>query len=185
MAIESKAEVALDSLSPDEAEQFLAAFGFTAEEPPTRLFGGYASSNFKVVAKKDGEGQSETLLLKVNYGGLNKEDIEHQLFVMNHLRLSSFPTNYPRSSSSGSLMVEQNGRSAMILDFIHGKSGDKVLAENEDKAPSILRELAAALAQLHQVNWPEERTMRDIRSGYPLCNTGDLLRGEEIAGSLN
>ena len=144
-----------------------------------------------------------------------------------HARLSSFPTNYPRSSSSGSLMVEQNGRlgstvagilaifwsipqmlwnhffnllyiflpfviicyvvvssififtptywaddpiwwadvsngvvqpptslwfgrSAMILDFIHGKSGDKVLAENEDKAPSILRELAAALAQLHQ-----------------------------------
>ena len=38
----------------------------------------------------------------------------------------------------------------MLLDFIHGKSGDKVLAENEDKAPSILRELAAALAQLHQ-----------------------------------
>ena len=33
MAIESKAEVALDSLSPEEAEQFLAAFGFKAEEP--------------------------------------------------------------------------------------------------------------------------------------------------------
>ena len=29
-----------------------------------------------------------TLLLKVNYGGLNKEDIEHQLYVMNHLRTS-------------------------------------------------------------------------------------------------
>eukprot|EP00435_Cladocopium_sp_Y103_P032585 s3567_g8.t1 len=179
MAIESKAEVALDSLSPEEAEQFVRAFGFKSEEPPVRLYGGYASSNFKVIAKKDGEGTSRPFLLKVNYGGLNIEDIEHQLFVMNHLRTCSFPTNYPHPSSSGSLMVEQNGRSAILLDFIHGKSGDKVLAEKEDKAPAILRELAATLARLHQVNWPEERTVRDIRSGYPLCNTGDLLRGED------
>lgn len=180
MAIESKAEVALDSLSPEEAEQFVAAFGFRSAEQPVRLYGGYASSNFKVIAKKDGEGTSRPFLLKVNYGGLNIEDIEHQLFVMNHLRTCSFPTNYPHPSSSGSLMVEQNGRSAILLDFIHGKSGDKVLAEKEDKAPAILRELAATLARLHQVNWPEERTVRDIRSGYPLCNTGDLLRGEDV-----
>ena len=206
-------------------------------------------------ARDLGEFEQDPMILWNFFQVHTCQDIEHQLFVMNHLRsgcncsgkilledhvffskcflqslharLSSFPTNYPRSSSSGSLMVEQNGRlgstvagilaifwsipqmlwnhffnllyiflpfviicyvvvssififtptywaddpiwwadvsngvvqpptslwfgrSAMILDFIHGKSGDKVLAENEDKAPSILRELAAALAQLHQ-----------------------------------
>eukprot|EP00438_Fugacium_kawagutii_P018265 Skav220457 [mRNA] locus=scaffold254:290737:299736:- [translate_table: standard] len=82
-------------------------------------------------------------------------------------------------SETRDLGTSAPNRSAIVLDFIHGKSGDKVLADNEDKAPAILSELAATLAKLHQVNWPEERTVRDIRSGYPLCNTGDLLRGEE------
>ncbi|CAK9042813.1 unnamed protein product, partial [Durusdinium trenchii] len=144
------------------AGNFLSAFNFTPDEPPVRLYGGYASSNFKAVGRKAGEGERQTLLLKVNYGGLNKEDIEHQLFVMNHLRTVEFPTNYPHPSASGSLMVEQIGRSAILLDFIQGKPGDKVLADDEAKAPKLISELSAALAKLHQVKWPDRKLRRNL-----------------------
>lgn len=55
-----------------------------------------------------------------------------------------------------------------------------MLASDEGKTEKLLKELAAALAQLHQVSWPSDKKLRDIRAGYPLCNTGDLLRGEEL-----
>ena len=89
-------------------------------------------------ARDLGEFEQDPMILWNFFQVHTCQDIEHQLFVMNHLRsgcncsgkilledhvffskcflqslharLSSFPTNYPRSSSSGSLMVEQNGR---------------------------------------------------------------------------
>lgn len=79
--------------------------------------------------------------------------------------------------------MESGGRRAMLLDFVEGGvSGSALLAKGEDQAPAILRGLATALAQLHQVSWPGEPKMRDIRTGFPVCNTGDLLRGDELAG---
>ncbi|CAE7824720.1 ald, partial [Symbiodinium sp. CCMP2456] len=177
MAIEAKADVVVDNLSNDEVLELLRAFGAEPVGEPVRLFGGYASSNFKVTAKVDG-GESKPYLLKVNYYGLNLEDIEHQLFVMNRLRKSSFPTNYPYPSKSGAFYEVKGGRTAILLDFITGKRGDEMLAADEGKSEKLLQELAAALAQLHQVSWPSDKKLRDIRAGYPLCNTGDLLRGE-------
>ncbi|CAE7210979.1 ald [Symbiodinium sp. KB8] len=177
MAIEAKADVVVDNLSNDEVLELLRGFGAEPLGEPVRLFGGYASSNFKVMAKVDG-GESKAYLLKVNYYGLNLEDIEHQLFVMNHLRTSSFPTNYPYPSKSGTFYEVKGGRTAILLDFITGKRGDEMLASDEGKTEKLLKELAAALAQLHQVSWPSDKKLRDIRAGYPLCNTGDLLRGE-------
>ncbi|CAE7620526.1 thrB [Symbiodinium microadriaticum] len=179
MAIEAKADVVVDNLSNDEVLELLRGFGAEPLGEPVRLFGGYASSNFKVMAKVDG-GESKAYLLKVNYYGLNLEDIEHQLFVMNHLRTSSFPTNYPYPSKSGTFYEVKGGRTAILLDFITGKRGDEMLASDEGKTEKLLKELAAALAQLHQVSWPSDKKLRDIRAGYPLCNTGDLLRGEEL-----
>eukprot|EP00933_Yihiella_yeosuensis_P029664 TRINITY_DN23297_c1_g1_i1.p1 TRINITY_DN23297_c1_g1~~TRINITY_DN23297_c1_g1_i1.p1 ORF type:complete len:363 (+),score=73.56 TRINITY_DN23297_c1_g1_i1:51-1139(+) len=180
MALETKASVAVDSLSAGEAAEIFKLFGYEPTEEPVRLYGGYASSNFKVVGKKLGRGDSTTLLLKINYYGLSIEDLEHQLFVMNHLRSSSFPTNYPHATDTGALYVEKDGRKAMLLDFVCGKPGSDVLAADEGKAPRLLEELSATLAGLHKVIWPEDRPVRDIRAGYPMCNTGDLLRGEEL-----
>eukprot|EP00439_Symbiodinium_sp_Y106_P024563 s5127_g3.t1 len=138
MAIEAKADVVVDNLSNDEVLELLRAFGAEPVGEPVRLFGGYASSNFKVTAKVDG-GESRPYLLKV-----------------------------------------KGGRTAILLDFITGKRGDEMLASDEGKTEKLLKELAAALAQLHQVSWPSDKKLRDIRAGYPLCNTGDLLRGEDM-----
>eukprot|EP00913_Durusdinium_trenchii_P023204 g21783.t1 len=100
-----QAAVAVDSLTPEEAGNFLSAFNFTPDEPPVRLYGGYASSNFKAVGRKAGEGERQTLLLK---------------------------------------------------------PGDKVLADDEAKAPKLISELSAALAKLHQVKWPDRKLRRNL-----------------------
>merc|ERR1719276_543532 len=68
----------------------------------------------------------------------------------------------------------------MLLDFIGGATpGDKVLGD-PSKMPKVLGDLASAMAALHAVAWPSDRPLRDIRQGYPVCNTGDLLRGLEL-----
>lgn len=184
MAIEEKAKVVVDAMTDKEVLDIFALFGFEPESTD-RVYGGYASSNFKVVGRKTGETTSTTFLLKINHYGLTVEDADHQLFIMNHLRQSSFPTNYPNAAPSGSLLVEHGGRKAMLLDFVHAVAGDKVLAADEKRASSVLTELGATLARLHQVKWPEEQSpgkkVRDITSGYPVCNTGDLLKGDELA----
>jgi len=180
MAIETKASVAIDSLSEDEACGIFKLFGFEPQSAK-RLYGGYASSNFKVVGKRAGEAEPRQLLLKINYYGLTLEDAEHQLHVMSHLKEHKFPTNYPHAAPDGRLLVEHDGRRAMLLDFIDGaRPGQEVLAADEARAPRLLGDLGAALAQLHGVTWPAEPVMRDIRCGYPVCNTGDLLRGTEV-----
>lgn len=71
----------------------------------------------------------------------------------------------------------------MLLDFITGGvSGSVLLARGEEVASSLLRQLSETLAVLHHVRFPEmSPPLRDIRSGYPVCNTGDLLKGEEVA----
>lgn len=184
MAIETKASVAIDNLSASDAEEIFRLFGWEPVESPIRLYGGYASSNFKVVGKRgrpDGDAEEKTWLLKINYYGLSLEDADHQLFVMDHLRTSNFPTNYPRADPGGAFLVESGGRRAMLLDFILGGTpGQEVLAGAEAKAPRLLQELGATLARLHGVSWPSEPVLRDIRCGYPVCNTGDLLKGEDL-----
>ncbi|CAE8720855.1 unnamed protein product, partial [Polarella glacialis] len=174
------ATVALDSLSNDEVSEFFCAFGFEATEEPVRLYGGYSSSNFQVVGRRSGAGDSSKYLLKISNTALSVEDLEHQLFVMDHLRTSSFPTNYPHASASGSFWVEKNGRLAMLLDFVSGKPGSEVLGAEEEKADRLLSELSATLAKLHKVSWPSDTKIRDISTGFPVCNTGDLLKGEEL-----
>lgn len=180
MAIESKAEVAVDSLSEGEALEIFSLFGFQAESAE-RLYGGYASSNFRVTGRREGEDQSRTLLLKINYYGLSVEDAQYQLFVMSHLREVGFPTNYPHATQAGEMLVEHGGRKAMLLDFIAGATpGDKILAADASKTARLLGDLGRTLAQLHQVTWPSDKQLRDIRCGYPVCNTGDLLKGDVV-----
>lgn len=180
--VEEKASVAIDSLSDAEAMEIFSKFGFAAESAE-RLYGGYASSNFKVVGRRLTEDSAEpqAFLLKINYYGLSVEDAEHQLFVMDHLRGTRFPTNYPNAAPDGKMLVEHGGRKAMLLDFVGGAvPGDKVLGSDASKMPKVLKDLAGALAALHAVAWPSERPLRDIKQGYPVCNTGDLLKGEEL-----
>lgn len=215
MAIETKAAVAIDGISEPEAGKIFRLFGY---EPTsvTRLYGGYSSSNFKVVGVRSsqhgsrrggwrgglldrlgaalcrccaspcttscaGSGKPATLLLKVCYYGLSIEDLQHQIFVLGHLKTVAFPTNYPHAATDGRMLVESDGKRAMLLDFIGGaRPGQELLAEDEGLAPSLLRELSLTLARLHQVKWPRERELRDVRSGFPVCNTGDLLAGEAL-----
>jgi len=93
----------------------------------------------------------------------------------------AFPTNYPHVAGDGRLLVESDGRRAMLLDFIEGgTSGSTLLSEGEDRAPPMLTQLGEVLARLHEVTWPSEHKLRDVRSGYPVCNMGDLLKGDEL-----
>lgn len=180
MSLEEKAEVAIDRLAPEQACEIFASFGFSPRSAE-RLYGGYASSNFKVVGSRKPEGETETFLLKINYYALSLEDLEHQIFVLRTLRPTGFPTNYLHAAPDGRMIVESDGRRALLLDFINGVSGAKLLARGEAYAPVLLRGLAGALARLHQVVWPAEPKVRDVRSGYPVCSTGDILKGEELA----
>jgi len=182
MAVEEKAAVAMDGLSDADAAEIFARFGYKMESIQ-RLYGGYASSNFRVVGRKEGDdsGEAKVLLLKVNYYGSTREDAEHQLFVMDFLRGSRFPTNYPHAAVDGGQLVEHGGRRAMLLDFVpDAVAGDKVMAADASKVPKILSNLAEALATLHGVEWPKDKALRDIRVGYPVCNMGDLLHGDDV-----
>lgn len=180
MAVEEKAAVAVDSLTDEQAGDIFRLFGF---EPDSlvRLYGGYASSNFKATGRRSGDTGAQTRLLKINHYSIAVEDLDHQIYVMNHMKAVKFPTNYPHASPSGSFLVEGHDRRAMLLDFVdNAVPGSELLTREESKAPKILSELSSALAQLHLVTWPSGRTLRDVRSGYPVCNMGDLLKGEEL-----
>jgi len=189
MSIEEKAAVAVDSLTDAEALEMYKLFGFEPEPLPAeqiqRIYGGYASSNFRVTGRRQGGTAAQTLLLKINHYGLTAEDAEHQLYVMGHLKTCGFPTNYPHAASSGARFVELGGRRAMLLDFIGGSvPGDKLLASEGAQIGKIFQELGATLASLHRVEWlawPEPYAIRHVRSaGYPVCNTGDFLRGDDL-----
>jgi hypothetical protein len=76
------------------------------------------------------------------------------------------------------------GHIALLLDFFEIVRGDKLTAQvtnSPAEVETILDGLGVALAELHQIDSTaaEEKgcdPLRDTRCGFPVSNTGDLLK---------
>lgn len=184
MAVEEKAEVTILTISWEETSEMLRCWGYELLESE-RIFGGYSSSNVRVVVRRPGQDASTVLLLKVCHYSATLEDLEHQVFVVQHLKPFGFPTAYVHCRPDGGAIVQLNGKCALLLDYIGNSTpGQKLLSAHHEDAPFVehmMCELGASLATLHGIRWPALAQVRDVRThGFALCNTGDLLKGEVL-----
>ena len=187
MSIESKAAVPLQEVPLSELERIATVFGYSFAAPPRHLAGGYASCNFAVsLVPLDGSSATPTqAVLKFSNTCIDLADIEHQLRVLSHLQSSSYKTNYllPRRDAAADaplaaryLATADGGGPplAMLVSFVVGTPGDKLLAASPSTEATMLASLGGALASLHGIEWPEP-PLRHVSCGYPVCNTGELL----------
>ena len=187
MSIEAKAAVQLQEVPLSELERIATDFGYSFTSPPRHLAGGYASCNFAVsIVPLDGSSSTPTqAVLKFSNTCIDLADIEHQLRVLSHLQSSSYKTNYllPRRDAAADeplaaryLATADGGGPplAMLVSFVVGTPGDKLLAASPSTEATMLASLGGALASLHGIEWPEP-PLRHVSCGYPVCNTGELL----------
>ena len=187
MSIEAKAAVQLQEVPLSELERIATVFGYSFAAPPRHLAGGYASCNFAVsLVPLDGSSSTPTqAVLKFSNTCIDLADIEHQLRVLSHLQSSSYKTNYllPRRDAAADaplaaryLATADGGGPplAMLVSFVVGTPGDKLLAASPSTEATMLASLGGALASLHAIEWPEP-PLRHVSCGYPVCNTGELL----------
>jgi len=187
MSIEAKAAVQLQEVPLSELERIAKVFGYAFASPPRHLAGGYASCNFAVsLVPLDASSSTPTqAVLKFSNTCIDLADIEHQLRVLSHLQSSSYKTNYllPRRDAAADaplaaryLATADGGGPplAMLVSFVVGTPGDKLLAASPSTESTMLASLGGALASLHGIEWPEP-PLRHVSCGYPVCNTGELL----------
>ena len=187
MSIEAKAAVQLQEVPLSELERIAKVFGYSFAAPPRHLAGGYASCNFAVsLVPLDGSSSTPTpAVLKFSNTCIDLADIEHQLRVLAHLQSASYKTNYllPRRDAAADaplaaryLATADGGGPplAMLVSFVVGTPGDKLLAASPSTEATMLASLGGALASLHGIEWPEP-PLRHVSCGYPVCNTGELL----------
>ena len=199
MSIEAKAAVQLQEVPLSELERIAKVFGYAFASPPRHLAGGYASCNFAVsLVPLDGSSSAPTqAVLKFSNTCIDLADIEHQLRVLSHLQSSSYKTNYllPRRDAAADaplaaryLATADGGGPplAMLVSFVVGTPGDKLLAASPSTEAAMLASLGGALASLHGIEWPEP-PLRHVSCGYPVCNTGELLdpSAAGVAASLD
>ena len=187
MSIEAKAAVQLQEVPLSELERIATVFGYAFAAPPRHLAGGYASCNFAVsLVPLDASSSTPTqAVLKFSNTCIDLADIEHQLRVLSHLQSSAYKTNYllPRRDAAADaplaaryLATADGGGPplAMLVSFVVGTPGDKLLAASPSTEATMLASLGGALASLHGIEWPEP-PLRHVSCGYPVCNTGELL----------
>lgn len=187
MSIEAKAAVQLQEVPLSELERIATVFGYSFASPPRHLAGGYASCNFAVsLLPLDASSATPTqAVLKFSNTCIDLADIEHQLRVLAHLQSSAYKTNYllPRRDAAADaplaaryLATADGGGPplAMLVSFVVGTPGDKLLAASPSTEATMLASLGGALASLHGIEWPEP-PLRHVSCGYPVCNTGELL----------
>ena len=190
--VEEKAAVAMMEIEQTELDRVAKAFGYELVSTK-RLTGGYASSNFAAVLKAP-DGVELTAVLKFSYAAMPREEIEHQLAVLSVLEAHSFRTNYllPRLGAAADATLcdrylvtadDGGGPWVVLVTFMEGGPGDKMIgAASPQHERTMLESLGGALAELHAVPWEAAKltTLRKISDGYPVCNTGELLRPGEV-----
>ena len=193
--VEQKAAVAMMEIEQSELNRVSEAFGYHLIST-SRLTGGYASSNFAAVLRpRSGDAGELTAVLKFSYAAMPREEIEHQLTVLRALERHGFATNYllPKLAAAPDaglcdryLVTAEDGGGpwVILVTFCAGTAGDKLLASAAAPVEgAMLESLGRNLAQLHAIPW-EVGAVRDIRCGYPVCNTGELLRAGEVEAAL-
>jgi len=194
LPMEQKASVENFHVPLETLQTIVGEFGFTLVTQQL-LTGGFSSSNFRC-SLKNADDEVVELMLKVNNPDHSVEDIEFQVELLSQLQQRQFKTNYLHPTTDGKLMYihrDEQGSvlyTSMLLDFVHGTPGDKLLAQHADNATNIeaiLSSLGSSLAELHQCA-PVLPKPRDFRCGFPVSNTGDLLNvgfhEEKLASEL-
>merc|ERR1712238_11011 len=98
-------------------------------------------------------------MLKLANESHSLEDIKLQIDILTELQSMAFPTNYAYPLVGGNGYIGGSApKLAMVLDFVDGLAGDKVVAaqaHNQTNICAVMRSLGEALAQLHQSNLAE------------------------------
>jgi len=174
--MEQKAEIDNATVDEGEIRRIMTQFGL---EPIKfeKMRGGFSSCNVRVRCK-NGDGEEQTVVLKLANEDHSLEDIQLQVRILEALQPKKFPTNYLRPLSSGRGYIADE-RMGIVLDFMTGTPGDKLLAMHAADTQSvqcIMEGLGGTLATLHNCDLEAELApVRDIRCGFPVSNTGDLL----------
>ena len=183
MSIEAKAAVQLQEVPLSELERIATVFGYAFAAPPRHSPAATPRATFAVsLLPLDGSSSTPTqAVLKFSNTCIDLADIEHQLRVLAHLQSASYKTNYllPRRDAADAplaaryLATADGGGPllAMLVSFVVGTPGDKLLAASPSTEATMLASLGGALAALHGIEWPEP-PLRHVSCGYPVCNTG-------------
>lgn len=189
--VEQKAAIAMLDVADVELQRVSKAFGYILTSA-NRLTGGFSSSNFRVECVPEGGGPPLVAVLKFSYAAMPRDEIEHQLGVLDLLERGKFPTNYllqRRGVAADASLVDRylvtasdgGGPWALLVTWIDGIAGDKLLVSPPSDlgvAECVMFTLGAALGQLHALpllDMAAVRQLRGIDVGFPVCNTGELL----------
>jgi Ser/Thr protein kinase RdoA (MazF antagonist) len=183
--VEQKAKIAMMEVKDEIVESLITDYGYKILSSE-RMFGGLSSSNFRLTLEDAGGGQCE-LMLKLANKDHDVTDIEHQVRVLKVLAKHKYKTNlmHARADDDKTFIVHSSeGHIALLLDYFEVIAGDKLIAQvssTPTKVETLLGGLGVALAQLHQIDFAAAEEggcapLRDLRCGFPVSNTGDLLK---------
>ena len=195
--VEQKAAIAMLDVPASELERVSLAFGYTLVSS-TRLTGGFSSSNFRAELVPTAGGSPLTAVLKFSYAAMPREELDHQLEILDLLQRSAFPTNYlmPRLAASADATLSDRflvtapdggGPWALLVGYFDGLAGDKLLARaSAEVTHRMLHTLGATLGQLHSLPLVQQQAgrIRPLSVGFPVCNTGELLSEDGAVDKL-
>ena len=167
----------------DEVQRILREYGMELHRF-SRIRGGFSSCNVRCeVLSSAGP---ITMMLKLANEEHSLEDIQLQVAIFQHLQQLHFPTNYLHALEAGGFIASE--RKGLLLDFVDGTPGDKLMDNHAQDAAgiaTILESLGTTLATLHEGCLAEHLgEVRGIKSGFPVSNTGDLLLPGKVEAQL-
>ena len=190
--MEQKASINNATISESEVKELMSHYGHRINAFSS-LNGGFSSQNLHCACHLD-EFKDLDLVLKLANVDHSFEDIALQVKILEELERVRFPTNYvhplleerwdmAKQGVGGEYLDTTGPQIAILLDFVKGIPGDKLLSANADNdavIDTMLQSLGATLAALHNAGLAEKLTesniaVRDLHAGWPVSNTGDLL----------
>lgn len=163
------------SLSTQDVEQILAAFGRGGYHAHAPIAAGTINTNLKVITA------TEVLFLRVNEGK-EEEDVRREAAIVGHVADRGVPTPMPLPARSGARYIAWGGSFVSLFPWVPGRT----LARHELQARHA-EEAARALARLHA----EGATFGDHRPGRyepeeisRRLGVIEAARDPELAGAL-
>lgn len=162
-----KVDVDLATLSPQELERLLAAFGVDAlDGPPEKLCGGYSSVNYAVVAN---QGKRRNLL-RILVGGADAARRQAGVLLAAAQAGVRCPAVVAAPGGECWLLcktVDGQAGCAMLHSWVEGRTANKLVTDDE---AGMLAQLGRILATLHTATQPEGLELLDVASdAYIQC----------------
>ena len=153
------------TLSPDALDDILLHYAIGTVVAWQEIPGGLANSNFKLTTT------AGTFLLKI-CDEKTQAELETQIAVLEHLRRYDYPTAYPVFQNDGAVILSTPIWHGVIYDFLQGRP--------PEITPNVMRQIANALARLHQI--PPIESLPAFSMGVSaMSKFFDEIRGTAVA----